>query len=383
MYRLYCYRDGQKPLLLKQIYNHLHYSYPVLDQYTYLNTSGIGLIPNEHMEAANAYNKDLLENGSIAFERWRSENYPRLRKLVSDFVGCSNSELAFLPNFSFGLVGLMPILVPFEKVLLYRDDYPSLRDPFVLHGFDVSWVDSEDGFFIDQDEIKRKLLNDNIRLLAISHVQYLSGFKVDVEDLGKFCRENGIIFVVDTTQSLGRIPINFNDSGMTIMISSNYKWMNAGFGSALMCIKQEFLEAHPAKVAGYGSYTFTEEGFIYKPSILSYEGGHLNCSGLNILEAAIAQKHELGFSETIIKGNELMKRLLEGLRQISYPIIGNENMDHRAGIVCVPGDEEKSSFLKEKNVILTFRNGHFRLGPHFYNSEEEIDNFLAILDQVT
>ena len=358
----------------------MNYSYPVLEKYTYLNTSGIGLIPEEHMKAANAYNKDLLENGSIAFERWRMESYPRQRKLVAGFIGCKESELAFLPNYSFGLIAVMPILNRYKRVLLFRDDYPSLRDPFVLQDHEITWVDSLDGFFIDQDEIKKKLEEENIELLVLSHVQYLSGFKVDVEDLGKFCQERGIVFTVDGTQSIGRVPFDFESSGIDILITSNYKWMNAGFGSAFLCIRQAFLDKHPAKVAGYGSYVMKNGDFVYEPSILSYEGGHLNCSGLNILEASINQKNELGNKNLIHKGNALLESLIKGLDEIRYPILGESNLWHRAGIVCIPGDQESYEELRNKGVILTFRNGHFRLGPHFYNSEEDVKEFIRYLD---
>ena len=359
------------------------YTYPVLERYLYLNTSGIGLIPEEHMEAANEYNLDLLQNGSMAFERWRAENYPRLRTLVSKFVGCKESELAFLPNYSFGLVALMPILNRYKKVLLYRDDYPSLRDPFVLHGFDVTWIESPDGFHIDEDEIKKSLLENGIKLLVMSHVQFLSGYCIGLEDLGKFCSENGITFIVDATQSLGRVPIDFDASGMDIMISSNYKWMNSGFGSGVLCIKEKFLEENPAKVAGYGSYIFSDEGFVYKPSILSYEGGHLNCSGLNILEASIKQKNQEGLDNQIAKAQQILVELIDGLKGINHPFLGGANHAHRAGIVCIPGNEDVFNHLKKNNVVVTFRNGHFRLGPHFYNSSEEIERFIGILEAST
>jgi cysteine desulfurase / selenocysteine lyase len=361
----------------------MNYSYPALDISNYLNTSGIGLIPEEHIEAGNSYNQDLLKNGSVAFERWRAENLPRLREKVSKFVGCSKEELAFLPNFTLGLISLMPLLLSYKKVLLFKDDYPSLRDPFVLNDFDITWVSSEDGFYFDVELIKKLLLGNDIKLLAISHVQYLSGFKVDIEDLGNFCRQHEITFLVDSTQSLGRVPFSFSSSNIDILISSNYKWMNAGFGSGILCIRKEFLEKNPAKVAGYGSYIMESGQFYYEPSILSYEGGHLNCNGLNLLEAAIDQKNEIGLPNIIAKGDELLKALLDGLNNLNIEILGGASMDFRAGIACIPGTHKQHGYLKQNRVIVTFRNEFFRLGPHFYNDLEDIDSFISIMDRIS
>ncbi len=359
------------------------YTYPALDRHAYLNTSGIGLIPEEHIQASRDFNDDLLLNGSLAFEKWRAEDYPRIRTKASEFIGCKESELAFLPNFSFGLIAILPIIQVHKKVLLYRDDYPSLRDPFVLGDYEVSWVESPDGFFIDTEEIKGKLLKEDIQLFVISHVQYLSGFCIAVDELGAFCQENGITFVVDTTQSLGRTELNFERSGIDILISSNYKWMNSGFGSGVLCIRQKFLEENPAKVAGYGSYTMENGDFFYEPSILSYEGGHLNCSGLNMLDASLSLKKEIGAQKIIQKGDDLLEYLILQLASIDYPILGDNSLENRAGIVCIPGNSDQFEELRKANIQVTFRNGHFRIGPHFYNKLKDIDTLINSLRKKT
>ncbi len=357
-------------------------NYPALNTYTYLNTSGIGLIPDEHLASAEEFNRELNQMGSLAFEKWRAEKYPELRKMVCEFVNCKNSELAFLPNYSFGLVSLLPQLKNYRKVLLYKDDYPSLRDPFVLGDYVVHFVESQDGFFIDPEEIKQKIINEGIQLFAISHVQYLSGFKADIDILGRFCKENNVVFLVDATQSLGRVNIDFDSLNTDILISSNYKWMNGGFGSGIMCIKDSFLKANPPQVAGYGSYLMKDGKFGYEPSTLSYEGGHLNCTGLNLLGVSLAQKNRIGPEKIINWDDQLLSSLVKGLDSIGQEILGPPDLSNRAGIVCVKGDELRYEKLRGNSLVLTFREGYFRLGPHFYNSLDQIEQTVDFFSEL-
>ena len=130
------------------------------------------------------------------------------------------------------------------------------------------------------------------------------------------------------------------------------------------------------------SYTMGPDHFYYEPSILSYEGGHLNCNGFNLVEAAIDQKNEIGLTNIINKGDELLQALIKGLRSLNIKILGEDNLENRAGIVCISGTPDQHDLLRKENVIVTFRNSHFRIGPHFYNSNENILDFLNFIEKV-
>src|SRR5690606_29437753 len=119
-----------------------------------------------------------------------------------------------------------------------------------------------------------------------SHVQWLSGFKTDLQELSRFCREHDIWLIVDATQSLGAMPLNPVRLDIDVLISSNYKWMNAGFGSGVMYMCDDFFNEYTPKVGGNNSYTPVNGKMQYVPSVQSYEPGHPNMYGFSVLQAA-------------------------------------------------------------------------------------------------
>src|SRR5690606_25751688 len=139
-----------------------------------------------------------------------------------------------------------------------------------------SWIADTDGFTIPIKELKQRLLDENINVLAISHVQWMSGYKLDLADIGRFCADNGIGFIVDATQSLGAINIDLSALPVDVLIASDYKWMNAGFGTGIMYVGRNFINNYPPAVAGFGSYTFSGGKPQYIPGARSFEPGHPN-----------------------------------------------------------------------------------------------------------
>ena len=234
-------------------------------QHIYLNTAAAGLVPAAFTEAANKLYATFDTYTSANAEQWRDEIQPQIRQRLAAFLSAPVANAAFLPNFSWGINGIVHSLKGTENVMLYKGDYPSLLDPFKVNGFNISWIEDTDGFTIPVDIMKQRLMDQKIDVLAISQVQWMSGFKLDLSDIGSFCREHGIRLIVDATQSLGAVHTDMAAQPADVLIASNYKWMNAGFGTGVMYISDSFMSAYPPKVAGFNSYTFKYGTPQYKP----------------------------------------------------------------------------------------------------------------------
>jgi selenocysteine lyase/cysteine desulfurase len=324
----------------------------------------------------------LEANASLRSEQWRDEEAGKIRDAIAGFIHAPVQNVAMVPNFSFGMNCLVQSLDGNEKILLFKQDYPSLTIPFLINGFDITWIDAADGFTIDIEEINRLIISNGIDLLAISHVQWQSGFKIDLEALGDCCRKHNVSLIIDGTQSLGAIPVDLSMLQIDAFLASNYKWMNAGFGTGIMYVSGPFLKKYPPVTGGPASYVLQEGISIYEPSIRSYEPGHLNMAGLSMLAAAIREKSTMGMEYILVHNGNLTTLLLEGLQDLPVTLIGPPAYTKdRCSIVFLKDEKGLGNWLKQHGIITTIRNGNIRISMHYYNTETDINALLKCIRQ--
>lgn len=227
--------------------------------------------------------------------------------------------------------------------------------------------------------MKASLVDNKIDLLVISHVQWMSGYALDLKEIGAFCAANNIRFIVDATQSMGALPIFIDELEVDVLIASNYKWMNAGFGHGIMYMSDDFLQQYTPVVAGNASYAMHAGQWKYEPSIRSYEPGHLNFHGLLMLEAAMNKKLEKGIAQIADHNLNLVKQLLAGIVELKLPLLGPDSMDNRSPIVLLKAGEDLQQHLAQHNITVIHRNGFVRISMHYHNTEADIAAILAAL----
>lgn len=346
----------------------------------YLNTAGTGLVSNEAVEKAKHFLDKTLIDPSEAFLEWLANDLPRLRKKTAQFFDTTDEQIAFAPNFSFALSSIIQSLEGrAKKVLLYNADYPSLNLPFELGDFEVHYINSRDGFHISTEHIIEKIEKEKIEIAAFSHVQFLTGFRLDIHTIGKYCKENGIVFIVDGTQSMGATPINFERLAADVLIGSSYKWLNGGFGSAVVCFKNSFIENFPPRTAGFGSMDKSADRWFYRPSNKSFEPGHMNAPALIQLQEGINYKLKAGIDHIHTHNTVLMQQLQEELLKLPVEIIGANDFENRLHILIFKAGKSIADALQQDGFAVTWRRDTIRVSPHYYNTEEDIDAFVSAL----
>ncbi|WP_165836442.1 aminotransferase class V-fold PLP-dependent enzyme [Taibaiella soli] len=338
---------------------------------TYLNTAACGLLDEGALQQTNAFYQAMLTESSTASEIVRDKRIPEIRENLASFLGASASEIAFVPNFSYALNCIVQALKGTEKVLLFKTDYPSVYEPFRINNFDITWIEVEaDGFTINTDVLKEKLLQEKIDLLVISHVQWLSGFKLNLVDIGTFCKKHKIIFIVDATQSLGAIEINMGDIHADVLIASNYKWMNAGFGTGVMYMSESFMQGYPPVIGGNNSYTIKDGIRQYVPSVRSFEPGHTNLHALLILDATVQFKRAKGVAAIEAHNRQLTQQLLDNVPDDL--LVGPKTLENRSSIVYLKADKQLQDYLTENNIVVTRLDSMVRVSMHFYNTPADV-----------
>lgn len=346
---------------------------------TYLNTAACGLVDEQARIAGNDFTAALAQNSSARSEEWRHPESARIRSTIAAFLHTQPGNIAIVPNFSWALNAIVHSLDKRSRVMLYKNDYPSVLEPFRINGFDIKWIDAENGFNLPIDEIKKAIRAKEIDVLALSHVQYNSGFKIDIKEIAALCRQYEVLFIVDATQSMGCLNLDMSALDIDILIASNYKWMNAGFGTGILYISDKFLANHKPAINGNNGLMMVATGWSYNPVILCYEPGHPNIYGQLVLEAAINQKMQMGMANIEARNMKLVNLLLSQLKDIPVTLVGPYTTADRTSIVLLKDENNLSGWLKDNNIVVTNRAGMVRISMHYYNTEEDIARLTDVL----
>lgn len=356
-------------------------SVPKKDKSIYLNTAACGLVSNDIASAGINFIQSLTQNASLYAEHWRDVTSLSIRRNIAVFLEAPETNIAMIPNFSFGMNAVVQSLKGTEKVLLYDRDYPSLTYPFLVNKFDVSWFSSDDNFTINPEVIEQKLKSEKIDLLAISHAQWLSGALVDLKKIIAICHQYMVPVIVDATQSLGAISISIKDLQPDVLIASNYKWMNTGFGTGIIFLSDSFLERYPPVIGGVHSYELKSDRLNRKPSALDFEPGHTNMAGFSILDAAISDKMHKGLNSIEINNLNLTRKFISECLNLPVTLIGPASMEQRCSIVVLKDENGLGNWLQKNNFIVTLRNSTIRLSFHYYNTIEEVHLLINCIHQ--
>lgn len=357
--------------------------YPVLHTHTYLNTASCGILSNETARVAQQFYQELLQQGGVPRGEWY-EQISILRKEVARWLGAQAEEISLLPNFSIACNYVAQALSGYQSVLLLESDYSSLTMPWLLHDYEVHYFSAEENGFFDLDRIEEKIKANNIRILAISHVQYTTGFCVDLETLSQCCRNWGVLLVVDATQSLGVIPIDLQQMPVDILIGSGYKWMSAGFGNAVLFIRRELHERLTVATLGNNSFDdfpriTSRVGINFSARIL--EVGHYDFSSFFALGQAVRELQAIGPHVIDQRVRELTAYLHRDL-PTSALVVSDYLEAYRSGITVIEGGADLEKALLDRGVVTSARACGLRVSLHFYNNEADIDHLCEALTEI-
>jgi selenocysteine lyase/cysteine desulfurase len=225
------------------------------------------------------------------------------------------------------------------------------------------------------------------KLLAISYVQFLSGYRAPIQAIGEICRANHCIYLVDAIQGLGAFPLDVKACHIDALASDGHKWLLGPEGCGILYINQalqdrvEPVEFGWTNVAGYNDYASRD--MALRQDAGRYECGTLNTIGCFGLRASIELLLEVGIGKIAPLVQNLGDRIAEGVVKKGYELLGTRTPETGAGIVSFrkPGVEASEIVRKlaVAGIAAAPRAGWVRTSPHFYISPNEIDRMLEEL----
>jgi cysteine desulfurase / selenocysteine lyase len=359
--------------------------FPVRDRLIYLNHAAVSPLCRPAAEAMKWLANDSLEFGSLHYERWLAA-YDRIRTAAARLIGAVPSEIALTKNTSEGIsiVAAGIDWRPGDRVVAFREEFPANLYPWKLleqRGVSVTWLSVEDP--LDRiDEAAR-----GARLLSISFVQFLSGYRAPLPAIGEICHRNRCIFMVDAIQGMGAFPLDVRACRVDALAADGHKWLLGPEGCAILYISRSLhdqvrpIEFGWTNVAAYNDYASRD--MTLRPDAGRYECGTLNTIGCFGLAASLEFLLEVGIGEIAPLVQSLGDRIAEGVQAKGYELAVRRTPENGAGIVSFrkPGIDapELVAALLSHRITAAARAGWVRTSPHFYIQPSEIDQMLELL----
>ena len=367
--------------------------FPLVNDTIYLNHAGIGPMPQGTRKA--------IEEALVAFTTLHDlgtlfgDAVPKARQTIAQLVNAQPAEIAFAQNTAEG-VNLAAHSLPLkagDNIIVCNQEYPAVAYPFMnldkLHGTETRVVPSDQGG--TTVELLERHADANTRAVAVSTVEFASGFRTDLQAIGEWCKARHVWFIVDGIQSLGAYPLDVKACHIDFLASGGHKWMLGPLGQGFLYVSADRLEElHPPfsganSVANAGS--FLEYNLTPAAGAARYEIGVPNALGMVGLSNSVAFLQSLGIENIAAWTLHLTDLLLQELDRLGYQPIVNRDPAHRSAIVifkpCAGVDVDAvSKKLNDAQVAHTPRNGAIRLAPHCYNTEDEIHAVIDCLKSV-
>lgn len=364
--------------------------FPALGRFTYLNHSSIGLLSTRVQEAV-AEGARAQEDGSEGNPALRERVGP-LKEKLARLINASADEIALVRNTVEGLATVAAGIVwrAGDNVVTDDIEFPANVYPWLnlesRYGVTTKLVPARDGRVLAEDLIAA--CDDRTRVITVSFVQFSNGYRADVERLGAFCRERGILFCVDAIQGLGPLCIDVQGYQIDFLASGGHKWLLGPIGAGFLYVRQEVQsEVWPAEIGHMGvlqnTDKYTEYNLTYRPNAEKFEGGVPNYLGVFGLNASLDLFHSVGPERIEAGVLELTDHLCEALPGLGCRLLSHRAPGEKSGTVTFISERESSPALFERlmraGIIVSLREGAIRVAPHFYNTHEEIDRLLAVL----
>lgn len=358
----------------------------------YLNHAALSPLPAATVFAVQ---RSLENRQHFPVDDFLSADFPVLeqtRQRLAQLIGATdNSRIAFTPNTSFALniIASGFPFVPGDEVLLFDEEFPSNVYPWLvqqMRGVEVRRFSGINGCFT-LDDITRAL-TPRTRILALSAVQFVSGFRADLRTISEICRSNGTFLVVDAIQALGQSPVCVQTDGIDALCSGCHKWLLSPQGLGCMYMSEAFQEQITVTAKGWLSVVSVWDLFDtvqpLNPGMSRFEPGTFNLPAIHGLNESLKLIHEAGPTRIRAHVLELGNRMRAQLEPTSLRLYGPENDENRSAILTFRLPENKSpeaiqTHLFRNRVIASVRNGLLRFSPYFYNTKAEIDAAASIL----
>ncbi|HQI41439.1 MAG: hypothetical protein B6D44_12370 [Ignavibacteriales bacterium UTCHB2] len=342
----------------------------------------------------NAINKILKEKSESKIDDYNSfkDIAAETKSILASILNTVPERLAFTDNTSHGLNFLAQSIQwkKGDRILLNDIEFPANVYPFLnlkRIGVEVDLVKSDNG------KVTAEMIIDAIkpgtRLISVSYVQFLSGYRIDLEKLGAYCRNNNIIFSVDAIQALGAVKLDVEKCNIDFLSCGTQKWLLGFQGLAFIYLNEKLQKKLIPSNVGWlsvnNAWNLLDYQIDLKTTADVFQGGTINALGVYALNSSLKLFNEYNFDNVEKRVIENSKYFLTKLASIGINgLLLNCKESELAGIVTIkiPDPDLVIKKLEQNKIICSLRENMIRFSPHFYNVFDDIDKAVDVLQKI-
>ena len=335
--------------------------------------------------------------------------YENARETVRKFIGAaSTEEVVFARNtteslnlvaYSYGLTHVKAGDEVLVSIMEHHSDLLPWQMVCRQTGAKLRFIDCEPDGSVDLNKVD-ELITDKTKIVAMTQVSNVLGRQYPVREVAKLAHAKGAVMVVDGAQSTPHMPVNVQELGADFFAFSGHKVFGP-MGIGVLYGRRDLLDAMPPFLSGGEMIeSVTRESAVYAELPHKFEAGTVNAAGAAGLKAALDYVSSIGFDELMRREHALTERAFNAVRNIPHvQVLGSDKAEEHTGIVTFVVDgvhpHDISEILSSDGIAV--RAGHHCAQPllkhlghlsttraslAFYNTEDEVDRFVASLSTI-
>ena len=371
--------------------------FPILDRVTYLNTASIAVTSNVVREAVQRFEEEVGGGGTVTFnDDVETYAYEDTRRAAAELVNADPEDIAITTSATEALNQVAWWMEPGagQNVVCIDIDFPSATYPWFRiaekTGLEVRLVPAlGDPAALTLERVVERI-DDGTAAVCVSHVQYSTGFRLDLRALADATHAHGALLIVDATQSAGMVPIDVRAEDVDVLVAGSYKWLCAAFGAALCYLRPELADRFRPPIVGWRSRV---DAFVFEADRMPIARGARGMEYSTVaygsgiaLGSAIRYLLDAGIERILEHDRALADRLLAGAAELGGAAMAPADPNDRTGIASVRFDgwdvKELWERLTAAGVHTSARLGAIRFSPHLYNHSADVDAALGTLEEI-
>jgi selenocysteine lyase/cysteine desulfurase len=367
--------------------------FPQAGDIVYLNHAGVAPWPASTARAVREFAEENATHGASNYRDWVAREQ-QLHGQLSAFINApAAADIALLKNTSEALSVVASGLDWRwgDNVVGSAEEFPSNRIPWqAQRKWGVAWRGVALGG-ADPEADLMAACDERTRVLAVSSVQYGSGFRLDLPRLGGFCRQRGILFCVDAIQSLGALQFDVQAAKADFVMADAHKWLLGPEGIALFYCRADLRPQLELRQFGWhmvhDAGNFDTQEWRPAGDASRFECGSPNMIGIHALSASLELLASIGMpaiEERLMRTTNYLVARLEEMEGVT--LVTPRAPARRAGIVTFSAagmdPAQLHEELRSRGVVCAARGGGVRFSPHFYTGTQRIDRALSILNSI-
>ena len=357
----------------------------------FLNAASTGPTPARCIEAVAEWTRLRARPHALSDEMLFA-TLARSRELVARMIGATPAEIALAVNTGYGInlaARALP-LSPGDVIVTPDLEFPANIYPWwaaaVVRGAEYRRVPLEHGV-LNEDTLIAALDAPRVKVLSVSWIDSANGCRVNLERVGRACRERGIRFVVDAIQGVGACPLDVKAAQVDILACGAQKWLLSPWGSGFVFVRDELSRSLEPPVVSWMAPKGTDDfrrlrdyDMTWRDDARRFEFITLPFQDFAGMNASLELFFELGLPDVYAHVERLATQIVDWAREQGVPLLTPAEPSRRGGVVCVrpSGAERISARLREKGVVHSYREGAIRLSPHIYNTADDVAAALAL-----